>query len=136
MNYDGRFRELGMHEIACKCGCGFNRIPLALAEVFMTIRREFGEGIRITSGCRCESHNRAVGSVSNSHVKGQALDIAVFRRTGNEETDRLAFERLGLCIGKARSNDMPINVGINRLQMFYHIDINFTGGRWNLVFGY
>ncbi|MBF0516964.1 MAG: peptidase M15, partial [Nitrospirae bacterium] len=34
--------------------------------------------LKITSGCRCVSHNKAVGGKSDSaHLKGLAVDIAI-----------------------------------------------------------
>lgn len=63
-------------EFACKCGCGKNDISPELVNMLQKIRTAMGEPITVTSGCRCEKHNKAVGGVENSwHVKGLAADI-------------------------------------------------------------
>lgn len=57
-------------------------LRLLCEEVLEPLRRRFG-CIRITSGYRCETLNRAVGGVANSqHLFGEAADIFV----PNEET--------------------------------------------------
>ena len=62
-------------EINCKCGCGL--IPQkAMLEKFDQIREAYGKPIAITSGARCEKHNKKIGGSKNSnHVKGLAIDI-------------------------------------------------------------
>ena len=68
-----------MQEFACKCGCGFDDINLRLVQILENIRCYFGYNpIIITSGCRCNSHNKEVGGVSGSrHVIGKAADFYV-----------------------------------------------------------
>jgi len=65
-------------ELYCKCGCGTK--PSARAFDGITqLRRSYGKPITITSGARCEKHNRAVGGVSNSRhfLNRDAFDIRV-----------------------------------------------------------
>ncbi len=63
-------------EFACKCGCGGNTISQSLVDMLQGIRDRLGR-VDITSGYRCEAHNKAVGGVPNSaHTKGLAVDIA------------------------------------------------------------
>lgn len=65
-------------EFTCKCGCGLNNIDLRLVKVLEQIREHFGQVCIVTSGCRCASHNKAVGGVQGSrHVLGKAADIYV-----------------------------------------------------------
>lgn len=48
----------------------------SLAQFLDWLRQDWGSGIRITSGFRCEKLNKAVGGVSNSaHRFGFAADI-------------------------------------------------------------
>ena len=82
-------------EFACRCGkCGgFPAEPedklLMLAE---RVREHFGSAVLVSSGVRCQSHNAAVGGVSNSrHLTGKAMD---FRVVGNTADRVLAFVRL------------------------------------------
>lgn len=69
-------------EFACKCGCGFGMkdgdINPALVQRLEEIREHFGKPIYITSGCRCDKHNRKVGGAQFSqHKLGTAADIMV-----------------------------------------------------------
>lgn len=63
-------------EFACKCGCGFCAPSTGLVIALDFFRRVWGQPVRITSGCRCASHNKAVGGVPSSrHLDGLAADI-------------------------------------------------------------
>lgn len=76
-------------EFTCKCGCGMNNIDLRLVKVLDNIREHFGKPVIVTSGCRCVTHNKAVGGVQGSrHVLGKASDIYV---VGVSTKDLLAY---------------------------------------------
>lgn len=63
-------------EFACKCGCGFDIIAVPFVDALQTFRDRLGVPIRVTSGCRCATHNQTVGGVKDSyHSKGLAADI-------------------------------------------------------------
>lgn len=63
-------------EFTCKCGCGKSDISLEFVELLQKIRDHAGIPMRITSGCRCEEHNKAVGGAKNSaHTKCLAVDV-------------------------------------------------------------
>lgn len=48
----------------------------SLAQLLDWLRQDWGSGIRVTSGFRCEKLNKAVGGVANSaHKYGYAADI-------------------------------------------------------------
>lgn len=65
-------------EFTCKCGCGMNNIDLGLVKILDEIREHYNKPIIITSGCRCSTHNKAVGGVQGSrHVLGKAADFYV-----------------------------------------------------------
>lgn len=65
-------------EFACKCGCGFDNISPKLVEALQELRDYFGQTIWVTSGCRCFSHNEAVGGRDRStHLQGLASDIVM-----------------------------------------------------------
>lgn len=81
-------------ELRCKCGgqfCGgFPAAPerrlLLLAD---RVRGHFGAPVTVSSGVRCETHNRNVGGVENSrHLKGKAMD---FRVAGQKAEDVLEY---------------------------------------------
>ena len=63
-------------EFTCKCGCGLNNINLKLVQILDEIRERLGCPVIVTSGTRCQRHNREVGGVADSrHVRGKASDI-------------------------------------------------------------
>lgn len=65
-------------EFTCKCGCGLNNIQLEVVKIADEVREHFGSPAIVTSGTRCEKHNKEVGGVSNSrHLNGKAIDMYV-----------------------------------------------------------
>lgn len=68
------------NEFACqgKGCCSSVLIDEDLVKYLQDIRDHFGAPVTITSGYRCEKHNKAVGGATGSrHTKGQAADIMV-----------------------------------------------------------
>ena len=68
------------NEFACqgKGCCSSVLIDEDLVKYLQDIRDHFGAPVTITSGYRCEKHNKAVGGAAGSrHTKGQAADIMV-----------------------------------------------------------
>jgi hypothetical protein len=67
--------SLSREEFRCKCGCG----GLVLDEDFYKMAckaREISDTpYNVTSGHRCPKHNKAVGSETENHVLGKAMDI-------------------------------------------------------------
>ncbi|OFW47581.1 MAG: hypothetical protein A2163_00740 [Actinobacteria bacterium RBG_13_35_12] len=60
----------------CKCGCGLNNISMLLVELLQEARDELVYPITISSGCRCESHNKHVGGKPESeHLIGLGVDV-------------------------------------------------------------
>lgn len=65
-------------EFTCKCGCGLNNMNLIVVKIADEVREHFGSPAIVTSGTRCEKHNKEVGGVSNSrHLQGKAIDMYV-----------------------------------------------------------
>jgi len=63
-------------EFACQCGCGFDAISLLMVDRLQQVREAINIPIKITSGCRCATHNKAIGGVEDSgHLNGFAVDI-------------------------------------------------------------
>lgn len=93
-------KNFSRKEFACKCGCGFDDISLALVERLQVIRHLFGKPLIISSGCRCESHNASQGgSRSSSHLNGMAADILCAGLHARFELLKLLldkFARIGL----------------------------------------
>jgi len=65
-------------EFKCKCGCDYDTVDYDLLLILEAVRSHFGKPITISSGCRCVSHNAAVGGSDRSqHLYGRAADIIV-----------------------------------------------------------
>lgn len=75
-------------EFDCNCknsDCKWTIIDTDHVEKLQAKRDKWGKPIRITSGYRCEKHNKAEGGASGSrHVKGDATDIQVQGMTPDE----------------------------------------------------
>ena len=61
-------------ELACKC-CGKLQIDNRFLETLDFARVLAGYPFIINSGYRCDKHNKEVGSTSNNHTSGKAVDI-------------------------------------------------------------
>jgi len=67
--------EFNCHGDGC---CSQTLIDPNLALILQKIRTHFGVKVIITSGYRCPTHNRSIGSGTSSyHAKGMAADITV-----------------------------------------------------------
>lgn len=63
-------------EFACHCGCGGTNVQVNLIQALEEVRALVDTPIYITSGFRCEAHNKAVGGARKSyHRHGVAADI-------------------------------------------------------------
>ena len=72
-------------EFTCKCGCGLNNMNLAVVKIADKVREHFRSPAIVTSGSRCEKHNKEVGGVSNSrHLQGKAIDMYVKGVSGKD----------------------------------------------------
>lgn len=100
-------------EFACKCGCGFADVDIRLVEALEKLRTILGnKPILITSGCRCQAHNRKIGGASNSyHVQGKAVDI----KASSVTVDSLH--------AAAEKISEFANGGIGRYKAHIHVDI-------------
>ena len=66
-------------EFECHCGCKGRGIKLRFVSLLDKARGIAGIPFKITSGWRCDAHNKAVGSLpTSSHPKGLAVDIACY----------------------------------------------------------
>lgn len=93
-------------ELSCQCGCGFK-----ITDDLFLKRLEYARELAlipfvITSGARCEKHNKEVGGVDTSaHTKGLAVDIA-FKDSHQcfvimEALLRAGFKRIGINFNKS-----------------------------------
>lgn len=87
-------------EFTCKCGCGLNNMNLAVVKIADKVREHFGSPAIVTSGTRCQKHNKEVGGVSNSrHLQGKAIDMYVKGVSGK---DLLAYLKTLVNTGELR----------------------------------
>ena len=99
-------------ELACKC-CGKLVISDMLVDMLDSARTKAGIPFVITSGYRCESHNKEVGgSKSSSHLEGLAVDIGA-----TNSVERGKILRALFMSGFSR-------VGI--AKTFIHVDVDYT----------
>lgn len=90
----------------------------------LQVLRDFlGESIKVNSGWRSESHNKAIGGVKTSqHVLGKASDICV----KDIETDDLY-----LIIESLIEQGEMQEGGLGVYDTFVHYDIRGNRARWN-----
>jgi len=87
-------------EFACPC-CGRCEMDKELIWKLDLLRELVGAPLIITSGFRCERHNKAVGGAPNSaHLRGKAADIActdnLFRYKILKHAFYIGFPRIGI----------------------------------------
>lgn len=67
--------EFDCHGSGC---CAQTKIDDDLVKYVQKIRDHFGKSVNVSSGYRCETHNKNIGGATNSkHSKGQAADIYI-----------------------------------------------------------
>ena len=66
--------SITLKEMACPC-CGVSRMDACFMRKLRKAREIAATSFIITSGYRCEKHNKEVGSASNNHTSGHAADI-------------------------------------------------------------
>lgn len=93
-------------ELSCQCGCGF-KITDDLFLKRLEYAREYARiPFIITSGARCDKHNKEVGGVADSaHTKGLAVDIA-FKNSNQcykimDALIKAGFKRIGINFDKS-----------------------------------
>lgn len=99
-------------EFKCKDKCGKIYIAKELVEKLQELRDHFEKPINVSSGYRCISHNKAIGSTSGSdspHCMGLAADICVSGHTSEEVA--IVAEQLGFD-GIAYINDNYIHLDL------------------------
>ena len=93
-------KHFHLKEFECKCGaCEVQQIDTLLLQKLDDLRDELGSAIIVTSGYRCEAHNKAVGGKRNSrHLAGQAADIFSKAVTIKQllELCKKKFQRIGV----------------------------------------
>jgi len=97
---DQKKSHFAPEEFACPC-CGRSEVKPELVERLNAAREIFGKPMTVSSGFRCERHNRAVGGKPDSaHLAGEAADL-VFQSGADmfaayDALKRAGFTRLGV----------------------------------------
>lgn len=75
-------KNLSRHEMACRCGCGFDTVDFELVNCLQdcvdnfALETGYKTHLIITGPNRCESRNMAAGGAAESqHVYGRAADF-------------------------------------------------------------
>lgn len=115
-------KNLKRKEFACKDGCGLglgeNDINPELIEVIQDVRDHFGEPVVISSGLRCQKHNKRVGGAQKSqHMLGTAADLRIAKVSPAQ-----VYEYL--------DKKYPDKYGVGRYNTFTHIDVRQNKARW------
>ena len=88
-------------EFNCKCGCGLNNMKPMFLWKLQQCRTEAQVKFIITSGSRCEQHNKDEGGKERSeHLTGEAADIYTenshIRFKILQAAFRIGFTRIGI----------------------------------------
>jgi len=76
-----------LREFECPC-CGLVKIHPELVDRLERLRALWKEPLFVTSGYRCQKHNREVGGVPHSmHMEGKAADVVVLCAEQNSFVD-------------------------------------------------
>lgn len=121
--------NFNISEFQCKCGCEMpedvRKNIEKLAENLQIVRDIVDEPIKINSAYRCESHNRAIGGVSNSqHVKGNASDVVI---------NSLSPKEVYTLFDKLMDGGFIAQGGLGLYNTFVHYDTRGREARWSNV---
>jgi uncharacterized protein YcbK (DUF882 family) len=111
-------KNFNRSEFACRDGCGFATVDTELIQVLEDVREHFDSVVRITSGCRCASHNRSIGGAPDSeHTRGTAADIVVSGVSAAVVYDYLLKK-------------YPGRYGLGKYATWVHVDVRQRAARW------
>jgi Uncharacterized protein conserved in bacteria len=110
-------KDFKLSEFQCPHCLAVKLHPL-LIERLQTIRDKVGKPVIVTSGYRCEVHNRRVGGAANSqHLYGKAADIYI---------PGLTIPQLAAVAEKYFQDG-----GLGVYPGHVHVDVRGTKARWN-----
>lgn len=107
-------------EFDCQCNnatCQWTLIDLDHVKNLQKLRDQLGESLKITSGYRCPTHNKAVGGATRSrHVAGDATDLQAVSSSPDKVADN--------------AEDLKFD-GLGRYNTFTHVDSRGSKARWD-----
>jgi len=128
-------------EFACADGCGFGMkdddIAPNLVHFLHTIRAKLAVPFYITSGARCEKHNKAVdGGMRSTHLPGGVGGPCSPEYTGQCRAADVSIEKWSMPIrGRAIQMALSLGLRVGIATGFIHFDVEtepyYTDGVWN-----
>lgn len=124
--------NLSRHEMACKCGCGFDTVDIELVDVIQGCVDHFEDVYHtkvmliVTGPNRCVMHNIDVGGAPDSqHTKARAADFKLFINSGR---DQIHPDEVAIYLEEW----YPGKYGIGRYTNRTHLDTRSNGpARWD-----
>lgn len=103
-------------ELSCKCGCGTNNVDKKFLDKLIVARELADIPFKLTSVCRCPTHNREEGGKpESSHI---ATDTIASKAADISTPDSAS---------RCRILQALITVGFNRIgiaKTFIHVDLD------------
>lgn len=110
--------------VDCPCGCGLTITDKGLWEKLDLARQLADTPFIITSGARCLTYNRKIGSKdTSSHIDGLAVDIAT-------PTSDVRYKILFALLSAGFKR-----IGYNGRKKFLHVDVDESKPQ-NIIFDY
>jgi zinc D-Ala-D-Ala carboxypeptidase len=107
------WRHFDLDEFACPC-CGRNEISPPFVGLLDQARELVGVPFRVSSGYRCQAHNRQVGGVRDSeHLVGLAADILA---VDSEARFLIVSAALQVGIRRIGIHEHFVHLGVSRLH--------------------
>ena len=107
-------------EFECNCGCGLDDIDPRVIYWLQVVRDALGRPVHVTSGLRCEEHNKNEGGHQYSrHQYGLAADIYVCNMMSEVLMDVIQ------CVTHCRCG-----IGVYPNRWFIHFEIQSSNRRW------
>jgi hypothetical protein len=110
--------------MACKCGCGENRMTQALIDKIEQLRTLVGMPISIDRGVSCVEHNAAVGGAADSEhlpIAYASDDVAAMPEEDFFTQAITIFHRVGLYFQNGLIHaDMKVDANGNPIRLFWY----------------
>jgi zinc D-Ala-D-Ala carboxypeptidase len=107
------WKHFDLNEFACPC-CGRNEISRPFVGLLDQARELVNIPFRVSSGYRCQAHNRQVGGVRDSeHLRGFAADILA---VDSENRFLIVSAALQVGIRRIGIHEHFVHLGVSRLH--------------------
>ena len=93
--------NFSVSEMTCRCGCGLNEMDEEFMKMLQALRDEMQIPLKVTSGVRCQRHNKNVSSTGKNgpHTHAKAADILISGSKAMQMFDKareIGFNGIGL----------------------------------------